>query len=107
MKLLAITSPEGFLWVFPYTGDMGQARMLKLLELAPPDPALGRGARQVEANDQLRGRLYPLFPEDPWGQAQFPYWLNATRLRGGAQHVRSAVLARGDHCRRSRVSSFL
>lgn len=80
MKLLAITAPERFLPVFPYTGDMGKARMLKLLELDPPDTSLSRGARQVAANDRLRERLDPLFPGDPWGQAQFLYWLNATDL---------------------------
>jgi 5-methylcytosine-specific restriction protein B len=77
MKLLAITSPERFLPVFPYTGDMGKLRMLKLLDLPVPDGAKSRGARQVAANDVLRARLDPLFPGDPWGQAQFLYWLNA------------------------------
>ena len=86
MKLLAITAPERFLPVFPYTGEMGKARMLKLLDLSPPDPTLSRGARQVTANDQLRARLDPLFPGDPWGQAQFLYWGNAM----GMLPVRSA-----------------
>ena len=77
LKLLAITGPERFLPVFPYVGDMGKARMLQLLDLPLPDSTLSRGARQVDANDRLRARLDPLFPGDPWGQAQFLYWLNA------------------------------
>jgi 5-methylcytosine-specific restriction protein B len=77
LKLLAITSPERFLPVFPYAGKMGKARMLKLLDLPLPETSLGRGSRQVAANDLLRKRLDPLFPGDPWGQAQFLYWLNA------------------------------
>lgn len=77
LKLLAITNPERFLPVFPFTGEMGKARMLKLLDLPMPDSALSRGERQVAGNDRLRERLDPLFPGDPWGQAQFLYWLNA------------------------------
>ena len=77
LKLLAITAPERFLPVFPYVGEMGKARMLKLLGLPLPEASLSRGARQVVGNDALRARLDPLFPGDPWGQAQFLYWLNA------------------------------
>jgi len=77
LKLLSITDPERFLPVFPYLGDMGKLRMLKLLELSEPSPSLSRGERQIQANDTLRARLDPLFPGDPWGQAQFLFWLNS------------------------------
>ena len=77
MKLLAITAPERFMPVFPFVGEMGKLRMLKLLNLPVPDASLSRGTRQVTANDALRKGLDPLFPGDPWGQAQFLYWLNA------------------------------
>jgi len=80
LKLLAITAPERFLPVFPFAGEMGKARMLKLLGLPLPDAALSRGKRQVAANDLLHDRLDPLFPGDPWAQAQFLYWLNARRI---------------------------
>lgn len=77
LKLLAITQYERFLPVFPYQGEMGKLRMLTLLDLPVPDASLSRGHKQVIANDTLRSTLDPLFPGDPWGQAQFLYWLSA------------------------------
>jgi 5-methylcytosine-specific restriction protein B len=76
MKLLAIVHPHRYLPVFPYTGDMGKVRLMRLVGLDPPDAGLSRGARQVQANDAMRSRLDRYFPGDPWGQAQFLYWLN-------------------------------
>lgn len=76
MKLLAIAKPDRYLPVFPYTGDMGKARMMKLLEVLLPADPLSRGHKQVEANDALRARLENHFPGDAWGMAQFLYWLN-------------------------------
>lgn len=94
LKLLAITEPERFLPVFPYIGDMGKARMLRLLELPVPGASLSRGERQVAANDTLRGALDPLFPGDPWGQGQFLFWLNAGGLEPPVDAVDElAVLA--------------
>lgn len=75
MKLLSIVKPETYLPVFPYSGDFGKARFLKAFGLELPDPKLSPGRRQVAANGALRSRLDPLFPNDPWGQAQFMYWL--------------------------------
>src|SRR3546814_12619948 len=77
LKLLSITDPERFLPVFPYLGDMGKLRMLKLLDLPEPASSLSRGERQVVANDTLRTALDPLFPGDAWGQGQFLFWLNS------------------------------
>ncbi|HSH60123.1 MAG TPA: AAA family ATPase [Acidimicrobiales bacterium] len=77
MKLLAIAHPHRYLPVFPFTGDMGKVRLMRLIGLDPPDPGLSRGARQVRANDVIRSRLDRYFPGDPWGQAQFLYWLNS------------------------------
>lgn len=74
IKLLSITDPKRFLPVFPYRGEMGKAKLMRLIGLTPPDAAKSRGERQVEANDAIRQTLDPLLP-DPWLQAQFLYWL--------------------------------
>lgn len=76
MKLLAIVKPERYVPIFPYGGDMGKLKMLKVLGLTAPPDALSAGQRQLAANDAIRSRLDPLFPNDPWGQAQFCYWLS-------------------------------
>ncbi len=75
LKLLAICHPERFIPVFPYLGDHGKLRMLRLLSIDPPPDSATRGERQVQANDLLRGRLDPYFPNDPWGMGQFLFWL--------------------------------
>jgi 5-methylcytosine-specific restriction protein B len=74
MKLLAVAHPDRYLPVFPYGGDMGKKRMLELLGLPLPDPALPKAEIQVEANDRLYGRLKEFFPGDPWGMNRFLYW---------------------------------
>ena len=76
MKLFAIVNPNRYVPIFPYGGDNGKFRMMKLLSLAPPPDGLTAGHRQVAANDSIRARLDPFFPNDPWGQAQFCYWLS-------------------------------
>ncbi|MCT1355723.1 MULTISPECIES: McrB family protein [unclassified Gordonia (in: high G+C Gram-positive bacteria)] len=73
MKMLAITHPEQFITVYPYTGPKGKLRMLKLLGLDTPDEA-GRGQLQVASNDALRARLDSYFPGDPLGMGAFLYW---------------------------------
>lgn len=75
MKLFAIVKPDRYLPIYPYGGDMGKFKFMKLLGLTPPANTLSSGHRQVTANDDIRRRLDPLFPNDPWGQAQFCYWL--------------------------------
>ncbi len=75
MKLFAVIDPGRFLPVFPLTGPMGKIALLRRLGLPEPDAMLSRGKRHVLANDALRERLEPLLPHDPWGQAQFAYWL--------------------------------
>ncbi|MCA0307877.1 MAG: AAA family ATPase [Actinobacteria bacterium] len=75
MKMLAIVDPGRFLPVFPLTGPHGKIAMLRRLGLPEPDQTLSRGEQQLVANDALRNRLEQLFPDDPWGQAQFGYWL--------------------------------
>lgn len=76
MKLLAISHPERYLPVFPYGGDQGKQRLLRLLGLAEP-AGPSRGRIQVEANDRLRMRVEPLFPGDPWGMTRFLLWYAA------------------------------
>lgn len=74
MKMLAVVHPDRFLPIFPLGGDMGKAAILEKLgfaDLSAPHPAL----RQIQANDQLRQLLEPLFPGDAWAQGQFAYWL--------------------------------
>lgn len=75
MKLLAVTEPERFLPVYPYSGNSGKAAMLERLGLPLPDLQASPGRRHVESNDALRELTEPLFPGDPWGQMSFLYWL--------------------------------
>jgi 5-methylcytosine-specific restriction protein B len=75
LKMFAIVDPDRFVPVFPLLGPNGKIAMLRRLGLAEPDRDLSLGKRHVIANDILRRRLEPLFPGDPWGQAQFGYWL--------------------------------
>lgn len=84
MKLLAITHPDRYVPVFPYTGDMGKVKLMRLIGLTPPAADLTRGEKQVQANDLIRQRLDPFFPGDPWGQGQFLYWL---RTQGEAPQI--------------------
>jgi len=75
MKLLAIAHPKRYVPVFPLPGPKGKLRMLRLLGLAEPMGGT-RGELQTQANDLLRQRLDRLFPDDPWGMAQFLYWFD-------------------------------
>ena len=73
MKLLAITHPDAYVPVHPFSGPKGKRRMLQLLGL--DEPAGGsRGELQVAANAALHTRLDRFFPGDSWGMAQFLYW---------------------------------
>ncbi|WP_306231929.1 AAA family ATPase [Agrococcus beijingensis] len=73
MKMLAITQPEQFITVYPYTGPKGKLRMLKLLGIPAPT-ASSRGELQVASNDALRARLDRFFPGDALGVGAFLYW---------------------------------
>ncbi|GGB86616.1 hypothetical protein N798_04080 [Knoellia flava TL1] len=73
MKMLAITHPEQFITVYPYTGPKGKLRMLKLLGISAPE-ATSIGERQVASNDALRARLDRYFPGDALGVGAFLYW---------------------------------
>lgn len=73
MKMLAISHPEQFITVYPYTGPKGKLRMLKLLGIATPE-ASSRGGLQVASNDALRARLDRYFPGDALGVGAFLYW---------------------------------
>lgn len=75
LKLFAICQPDRFLPVFPLTGPKGKIAMLRRLGLEQPDGSLSRGHQHLAANDALRAAFEPLLPGDPWGQAQFGYWL--------------------------------
>jgi 5-methylcytosine-specific restriction protein B len=75
MKMLAIVHPDVYLPAFPYRGDNGKKRFMELLGLPALDQSLSPGRLQVDANRALRDVLEPLFPSDPWAQAQFLYWL--------------------------------
>lgn len=74
MKLLSIAAPDRFVPVFPVVGDNGKVALLGALGAPAPAVSADRGARQVQANDQLRSLLEPLFPGDPWAMAQFAFW---------------------------------
>ena len=73
MKMLAISHPEQFITVYPYTGPKGKLRMLKLLGIPTPN-ASTRGELQVASNDALRARLDRWFPGDALGVGAFLYW---------------------------------
>lgn len=73
MKMLAISHPEQFITVYPYTGPKGKLRMLKLLGISAPDGS-SMGERQVASNDALRARLDRHFPGDALGVGAFLYW---------------------------------
>ncbi len=75
MKLLSITHPDRFVPVFPFKGDMGKAKLMRLIGLTPPATDLSRGTKQLRANDAIREVLEPHFPGDAWAQGQFLYWL--------------------------------
>lgn len=74
LKLLAICHPDRYLCVYPYSGEQGKLRMLKALDLPEPPREATRGQKHVESNYQLRRRLEPFFPGDPWGMMCFLYW---------------------------------
>lgn len=73
MKMLAITHPDQFITVYPYSGPKGKLRMLKLLDLPTPSEQT-RGGLQVASNDALRARLDRYFPGDSLGMGEFLYW---------------------------------
>ena len=79
VKALAVVRPTEWLPAFLYGGDMGKKRLMQspALDIAPLEESVFNtaGKRAVESNRLLRDRLEPLFPEDPWGQTQFVYWL--------------------------------
>jgi len=87
MKMLAVVDPDRFLPAFPLTGRFGKIALLRRLGIAPPDEAKSRGERHLAANDALRAKLDPLFPNDPWGQAQFAYWLLNNDLEDSVTEV--------------------
>jgi 5-methylcytosine-specific restriction protein B len=80
MKLLAICHPDRFIPLFPMSGDNGKVAILRALGEPLPAATLTRGQRQVLANDQIRDRLDPFLPGDPWGQMQFAYWIRDREL---------------------------
>ncbi|SHG42433.1 McrB family protein [Geodermatophilus nigrescens] len=86
LKLLAVAHPQRVVPAFPLKGEMGKARLMRLVGLAPPSTTLSRGAQHVQANDRLRELLEPHFPGDTWAQGQFLYWLR-TRPEGAAEQV--------------------
>ena len=89
VKLLAIARPSEFIPLFPYGGDFGKRRAMELVRLPALDETKSPGTLQVESNTTLRELLEPHFPEDPWGKAQFLFWLEA----GGAEQPTRG----GDH----------
>ncbi|MGZ4665261.1 MAG: McrB family protein [Frankiaceae bacterium] len=86
LKLLALTHPQRVLPTFPLKGEMGKARLMRLVGLTPPHATLSRGTQHVQANDHLREHLEPHFPADTWAQAQFLYWLR-TRPEGALEQA--------------------
>jgi MoxR-like ATPase len=79
VKALAVVYPERWLPFFMYGGDMGKKRIMQApaFGIEPLDETEFNtsGRRAVESNRRLRNLLEPLFPEDPWAQMQFGYWV--------------------------------
>ena len=77
MKFLAVARPDEFLAVYPFTGSMGKAALLRALRLDVPPMSASVGQRQFSSNNALRLVVAPLFPGDAWAQSRFLYWLLA------------------------------
>jgi 5-methylcytosine-specific restriction protein B len=56
------------------TGKVGKRAVLDLLGDEPP-AGLTHGAAAAATNDQIRQRLEPHLPADPWGMQEFTWWL--------------------------------
>lgn len=83
LKLLSVAHPDRFIPVYPYRGANGKARLMQRLGLKPLADELSAGQKHVQSNDAIRRRLDPYFPGDPWGQAQFFFWV-LSRPEGAA-----------------------
>lgn len=84
LKLLSVAHPERILPIFPYTGQNGKAALLQTVDADGPPLSASVGTRHVAANDALRAITEPLFPDDPWGQKNFLYWLQQREAETGA-----------------------
>lgn len=97
VKTLAIVYPDAWIPVFNYAGPMGKKRMLQIpaLDAVPIDETefATRGARAFESNRRLREKTESLFPDDPWGQMMFLYWLRDREPAAGAAPIGLGGLA--------------
>jgi 5-methylcytosine-specific restriction protein B len=97
VKALAIVYPDAWIPVFNYPGPMGKKRMLQIpaLDAAPINETefATRGAQAFESNRRLREKTESLFPDDPWGQMMFLYWLRDREPAAGAAPIGLAGLA--------------
>lgn len=77
VKALAVVYPDRWLPVFVYEGSMGKKTLIPLVDAEPVNESIATtpGQRAVLSNQRLREVLEPLFPDDPWAQGQFLYWL--------------------------------
>jgi MoxR-like ATPase len=80
VKALAVCYPDRWIPVFNYAGEKGKKRLsqARALGIEPIDEAKfdTRGKLAVESNRRLREILEPVFPDDPWAQMRFLYWLD-------------------------------
>lgn len=91
MKLLSVCHPDRFIPVFSLGGEYGKLALLTALGEHLPDVVLGSGARQVQANDQLRTLLEQFLPDDAWGQRRFAFWVRDDQRAGGDDPLESVV----------------
>ena len=75
MKLITLSHPDLGSLIYPMDGRNGKVAVLKRLGLPVPSLELTTGERHMKANQQIREVLDPLFPDDPYGQMVFVYWL--------------------------------
>src|SRR5262249_13768375 len=74
VKALAVADPQRWYPNYVTTGKVGKLAVLGVLG-EPPPVGLTPGALAVASNDQIRQRLDPYFPGDPWGVQEFTWWL--------------------------------
>ena len=103
-KSLAVMYPDRWLPLFQTEGSMGKRTLMKSPELSIVEPedvdGMTVGEKIAWSNDAIRAVLDPYFPDDPWGEGQFLYWLRdlhaeekAEKLAAGPARGRALRLA--------------
>ncbi|WP_460526580.1 AAA family ATPase [Flindersiella endophytica] len=73
VKALAVADPQRWIPCYVTAGKVGKLQILELLGEEPPT-GLTPGGLAAACNDQIRSRLEPYLPDDPWGVQEFTWW---------------------------------